>query len=342
MGIRQHISTGTLLRYLLAFIALGWVLTIVEWQRILSLLWDTSPTAVVAVLAVSILGIIPRVWMWVSLLSHFQRVEFSNVLFADLVVKFVNTLFPSRFAGRSIAPLALRHYTGVTWAEATAVTGVHTGLYAICYALVCLGGIVLLAASLSPGVLALMGLSTTAYVIVGGVILLGGTRLYHIEEILTYFANNAASIPVVGERVASLVSGIPGVIADSATGFRTIITDRRAVLGYGFSWILALAIFPSLRVYILFVEFGVTPEMPWLLPLYLITAYGVTVLPLTPGGIGIAEATSTLVFVALGYPATVVIPVVVLDRFLGVYLPALAGWYPTSTAEFNDLVSDSA
>jgi uncharacterized protein (TIRG00374 family) len=84
-------------------------------------------------------------------------------------------------------------------------------------------------------------------------------------------------------------------------------------------------------------SFGVTVQPAILLPLYLVTAYSVTLLPLTPGGIGVTEATATAVFVSLDVPSAVIIPVIFLDRFLGVYLPALVGWYPSLDMDLSAL-----
>jgi len=341
MGVRQRVSAGVLVRYLLGIAALAWVLTAVDWSRTAALLGEMSPAVLGGILAVSVLNVVPRVWMWMALLSHFEGGSFGGVLRADLVVKFVNSLFPSRFSGRSVAPLAFRHFTDTDWSDATAVTGAHTGLYAVWYGLACLVGLAVLLPSLSVGVLAIVGLSTAAYVVVGGLIVLGGWHLDRLEPAIERIGGALGRVPLVGDRLASLASSAAPVIADSAAGFRTVMTDRRAVLGYGVAWVLAVAVLPGTRVYLLFVGFGHSPAAPLFLPLYLITAYAVTILPLTPGGVGVTEATSTLVFLALGYPAAVVAPVVILDRFIGVYLPALAGWYPTVTADLGDYVPEA-
>lgn len=341
MGLRQRVSAGVVVRYGLGLVALAWVLSTVDWTRTVDLLRAMPPALLGGVLAVSVVGIVPRIWMWQALLAHFDGSSFGDVLQADLVVKFVNSLFPSRLSGRSIAPLALRHFAGTSWSDATAVTGAHTGLYAAWYALACLVGLAALVGRLSVGVLVVVVLSTGVYVVVGGLIVLGGWHLDRLQPTIERVGVVLGRLPLVGPRLESLVAGAAPVIADAASGFRTVMADRRAVAGYGLSWLLSMAIVPAVRVYLLFVGFGVQPAEPLLLPVYLITGYAVTILPLTPGGVGVAEATSTLVFVSLGYPATVVATVVVLDRFLGVYLPALAGWYPTLTADLADHVPDA-
>ncbi len=69
-------------------------------------------------------------------------------------------------------------------------------------------------------------------------------------------------------------------------------------LRYAVGWAVDLVLAPGVRVGLLLGSFGVAFEPLVALPLYLLVAYTVTLLPLTPGGIGIAEATATAVFVA--------------------------------------------
>jgi uncharacterized protein (TIRG00374 family) len=341
MGLRQRVPVGTVVRYLLAAAALLWVLAIINWEQTILLLWSMPATTALGILVISLLGFVPRVWMWTALFDHFDGAAFGDALRADLTVKFVNSLFPSRFSGRSIAPLAFRHFTGASWADATAVTGAHTALYAVCYGLISLIGLVVLAPRLPTGVLLIVVLSTGAYVVIATLVILGGWHVDRLEPLFIWLGTKLGGLPVLGDRLASITVRAQSVVGESAISFRTILADRRVVRGYGVSWVLALAVLPGLRMYLLLVGLGTTPPAPWLLPIYLITAYAVTILPLTPGGIGVAEATSTLVFIALGYPEAVVVPAVVLDRFLGIYLPALAGWYPTATADLGEHIPGS-
>jgi hypothetical protein len=83
--------------------------------------------------------------------------------------------------------------------------------------------------------------------------------------------------------------------------------------------------------------FGVAFEPAVLLPLYLVTAYSVTLLPLTPGGVGVTEATATAVFVSLGVPSAAIVPIVFVDRLFGIYLPAVIGWYPAARLDLSAL-----
>ena len=102
----------------------------------------------------------------------------------------------------------------------------------------------------------------------------------------------------------------------------------------------AMIVVPGVRTWLLLNAAGVEFSPPVLLPVALVTAYAVTLLPLTPGGVGVAEASATLVLAALGIPASVAAPTILIDRFLGVYLPAFAGWVPAMRLDISSVLSD--
>jgi uncharacterized protein (TIRG00374 family) len=54
----------------------------------------------------------------------------------------------------------------------------------------------------------------------------------------------------------------------------------------------------------------------------------VSLLPLTPGSIGVTEATAAFVFFSFGVTYEVAVSVIFLDRLFGTYLPAVIGWIP--------------
>jgi hypothetical protein len=59
-----------------------------------------------------------------------------------------------------------------------------------------------------------------------------------------------------------------------------------------------------------------------------------------PGGVGVAEASATLVLVSLGVGEGAAAAVILLDRVLGVYLPALLGWVPAARVDLGALFAD--
>jgi hypothetical protein len=102
-----------------------------------------------------------------------------------------------------------------------------------------------------------------------------------------------------------------------------------------------LVLTPGLRTVLLLGAVDATVTPVWLVPVALVVAYSVTVLPVTPGGVGVSEVSATLVFVALGVPTEAAVVVVLLDRVVGVYFPALLGWFPAARVDLAGLVVDA-
>lgn len=336
---QRFVSAKALLRYTIAAGALAWVVTTLDWRRSLVLMLDIPLPILGGILSVSILAFISRAWLWVSLLNHFGEVSISDVLQADLVVKFVNSFFPSRFSGQSIAPVALRHFTGMEWANVTAVVVANTALYAVFYGVFSLIGLVILFPAFPIELVAFVALSVSLYLAVGVVLFAGGWNLQVVKHFLEWVTPYFDYVPFFGNYMIAIVTSVTSGMDESAEGFRAIVRDTNAVLGFAGSLLLTLGVLNGVRVYLLIVGMGGSPETPWLLPLYVVTAYAVTILPLSPGGIGVTEATSILVFSSIGYPTEVIVPAVFLDRILGAYLPALAGWYPTASIDIGEYLS---
>lgn len=328
----------TALRYVLGLAALAWVLSQVDWRRLVVLVVELPPAVVAAVAAVTVVGVFIRFYTWQLLIDRVNPVGLVEAGRIDLSVFFINQLFPSRLSGRSVAPLVIRQRVGASWSDAVAITGVHTGLYALLYGVVALVGVGLARMRLSPGVLAVVGLSAALYLVAGVLVLVAGVNMRVIERVGGLVEAVGMRLPVAGDRVQSLAAKLPGFAVDSATRFRGLVSRPGTVARYAVGWAGVMLLAPGIRVGLLLDGLGSGFDPVVLLPVYLVMAYSVTLLPLTPGGIGISEATATLVFVGLGLPVEVVAPVVFLDRLLGVYLPALAGALPVSRLDFSELV----
>jgi len=324
------------LQYGVGIVALAVLLTQVDFATVSDRLRATEPTVLAALAVVTVGGVVARFDTWRAVVAPFARIGLSTAGRVDLSVNFVNQLLPSRLSGRLAAPFILRAETGMEYGDATAAAGAHTGIYAVCYGVVSLAGIAAVAGRISTGLLLLLGLSTALYLVAGAVVLLAGMNLTLLDRLIDIVASPVARIPRIGGPVAARIRSVPEMTDASAAAFRRLSTDPRVWLRYGVGFG-ALVVAPGIRVWLLFTSFGATVEPAILLPLYLVTAYSVTLLPLTPGGIGVTEATATAVFVGLGVPSSVVIPAIFLDRFLGVYLPALVGWYPSLDLDLSAL-----
>jgi uncharacterized protein (TIRG00374 family) len=329
-----------IIKYSIGVAALVWIIKQVDWARTVALLADIPPEVIVALVVLSGLGRVAGFSMWYVLINRVRRVRFLVAVSAGLTVLFINHLLPSRLSGRAAAPFVIHNRTGMNYADAVAVSGVHTGLYAVLYGLVSFIGLVFGFSQLPLGLVAVLLLSTALYVVSGGLVLLAGTHLGVLNWIIDRTDAIGQHIPVVGDRFVALTEKLPSFMTSSATTFRTLVTDPVVLLSYVGGWTIAILIARGLRVWLVFTGLGVEFEPVFLLPVYLLTAYSVTLLPLTPGGIGVAEATGTAVLVAFGIPSEVAISAIIVDRFLGTYLPAVVGWYPSLQMDLSGLFSE--
>lgn len=330
----------TAAKYGLAALAFGWLLTQIDVGETVALLGRLDATVLGVVLLVSLVGLFGRFYSWQVVLAPVERVPLRAAGSVALIVNFVNQLLPSRLTGRVAAPFVLRGRLGVDYPDAAAVSGVHTAMYSVCYGLVASVGLAIGYGRLPVGLAVVLALSTALYIAAGGLLLLAGMNLTLLDPLLYWLARLTRRIPRVGSTVAQRIRGLSAFADASTDAFRAIATRPGVWVRYAAGWATTLLLAPGVRVWLLLGSFGVAFEPAVLLPLYLVMAYSVTLLPLTPGGIGITEATATAVFVALGVPGEAIVPVVLLDRAMGIYLPALAGWYPSLQLDLSALSAE--
>jgi uncharacterized protein (TIRG00374 family) len=236
----------------------------------------------------------------------------------------------------------LRHYTEVEWTDAVSLAGVNTGLYAALYGTTALVGLAYFGAltgRLASGWLVVVALSTGVYVVAAVLVLLAGRRMDVAGRLVGRLETALEGVPRVGARLADLAGAVPSFTDESATVFRDLSARPGVVVPYALGWVGNLVVCPGLRVLLVLSALGggFSPEL--LLGVALVMAYSVTVLPLTPGGVGVAEASATAVLVGLGVPAELAAVAVLLDRTLGVYLPAILGWIPAARLDLGALLA---
>jgi uncharacterized protein (TIRG00374 family) len=327
------------LQWLVALGAFWYVARDVDWAATAAELAGIRPAVVLAIAAVTTMEFGTRFSMWYVLLNGRVGSRFSTAARIDLVIKFVNHVIPSKASGHSVAPLVVRHYTNADWSEAVAVSALNTGLLATLYAAVSLAGLGLFAPELGRGWLVVILLSTGVYLVAGTLVILTGRRLDLAGTLVGRLESLFGRVPVVGDRLAGLAGAIPSLSVDSAAAFRDLSTRPVVLVGYALGWAGTLMVAPGVRVWLLLSALGGSFSPAVLLPVVLVMAYSVTVLPLTPGGVGVAEASATAVFVALGVPAEIAAVVVLVDRTLGVYLPAMLGWIPMGRIDLSAVLA---
>lgn len=331
-----------LARYGLGVAALAWLVWRADWTTIGARLAEMAPWAVTVVLGVSVLGTLAQFGTWHVLLNRLRPTRFRVAAGVMLSVRFINHLTPSQAVGKSLSPAVLRQYTGYPWGLVVAVATLHTALFATLYGLVAVTGVVLFAPRFSRGLLLVVAASAVLYLVVGPLVLLVGSRLDGAAILAAGIRNRVPvqSVPYADALLDRVVETLPDVGAETADTIAGLLADPVALAGYGLGWALALLVAPGVRVWLLLDAAGVQFAPLLLLPVVLVTAYAVTLLPVTPGGIGVAEASATLVLAALGVPPGIAAATILVDRFLGTYLPAVLGWYPTMRLDLPGLRSD--
>lgn len=332
-------TTLNIVQWAVALGAFWYVARDVDWQATLAELGTLGPLVIVGVLVVTTLEFGSRFSMWFALLNGRKKTGFVITARIDLVIKFINHVVPSKASGHSVAPLILRYYTGIDWSEAVSIAGLNTGMYAALYGLVALVGLAAFAAQLTGGWLVVIFLSTGIYLAAGGLILLAGRRMDVAGQLASRLGRLLGWIPRIGDRLAGVVGTLPSFTADSAGVFRVLSTRPSVIVPYILGWAGTLMVFPALRVWLVLTALGGEFSPVILLPVVLVMAYSVTVLPLTPGGVGVAEASATAVFVSLGVAPELAPVVILVDRLFGVYLPALLGWLPAANIDIPDVLT---
>lgn len=332
--------TLSVLQWVVALGAFWYVARDVDWTATAANLADVSPLVILAILLVTGLEFASRFTMWYVLVNGVTDASLATTARVDLVIKFVNHLIPSKASGHSVAPLVLRHYTGVDWTEAVSLAGVNTGLYAAIYGVTALSGLAyfgVVTGRLTSGWVVVILLSTGVYVAAGALILLAGRRMDVAGRLVARLERLLGRVPRVGDRLAGIAGALPSFTDESAGVFRDLSTRPGVVVPYALGWAGNLVVAPGLRVLLLLGALGggFSPEI--LLGVALVMAYSVTVLPLTPGGVGVAEASATAVLVGLGVAPELAAVAVLVDRTLGVYLPAVLGWIPAARLDFGEL-----
>jgi uncharacterized protein (TIRG00374 family) len=327
--VLQFVSTAGVLAYLLATADSRQALRLAS-----TLSWQ--PLALLAAITAAEYG--TRFLGLYVLLNRSRQVPVSTVAAIDLAAKFVNLVVPSRLGGEAVRPLLIRHHTDLDWPTATAIPLFVAGMTAMLTGVTTLFGVWSVGTRLSLGLRTVLLLSGLGYCAVGAGVLGAGTRLQASDRLHRFLGATIESVPTVGEWLSRKITTTLATVGRAAVPLRKIATERGAVAAVAASWAGTVMLLPAARVWVLFTALGYSFDSLFVLPVALVTAYSVTLLPLTPGGIGVSEASAVLVLSALGVPTAVAGVAVSLDRLLGVYTPALLGWVPFSTTAIDELV----
>lgn len=220
----------------------------------------------------------------------------------------INTVVPMK-AGRIGAPVLLKKIIpDINKERSIGATFFATIIYTFLYGVFTILGVFLigLPSSILPAAILASGLYIGASLLM---IQLGSNGMSHpwIEKLIQFLPNK---LKFEGKSVEKNLKEIATV---ENTGF------------YSFFWILSFLPVQGLRLYLIFASLGYTFSNPLILLLLPVLAYSVTVIPISLGGVGLAEFSAYSIFVFMGVPSSIAISVAFLDRFITAYLPAMVG-----------------
>lgn len=313
--------TVLLLKTVSSLIVVGVVVYLLDPARLRdSLRGPTSPAWWLLGGVLQGLILLVQAWTWRLLFSIQAPMSWHRGLTGSLMVNFAGLFLPGRFAARITAPFIFRRVgENRSLGFATSAVYVHTAAYLATYGTVAGLGLGLLPGSELPLPPGLLALPVAVYLGGGlGLFLLAIGAIHYTDTRKMPFGALRKYLPDFLHRAARTAR-------DQSSHLSGMLNARGRLAGLGLLLLVMVALLPGLRMHALLRGLGVSIS-PWTLMLLLPAFYSVTILPISLGGIGLAEGSAIGVLTLLGVPAGVVVPAVLLDRVLAVYLPALLGW----------------
>lgn len=280
------------------------LLTQIDILKLKEVFRDVSMIYLVPVIGISFLGYFMRALGWGKILRKGGSRSFKFLL--SLVS--MNTVLPMK-AGRAGAPALLKlFFPEIEKEDAVGGTVITTFLYALLYGAIVLIGIVII--------------QLPKIILLGALVASG---IYMTIGILLYLLGRGG---ISKEPVERIIGLLPEKLKFEGGGakesFSKLLTFEN-VYTYSFTWIMSFVLLQGVRVFLIFEAFGFNFPNPWLLLILPIIAYSITIIPISLGGIGLAELSAYTVYQSFGVPSSIAMSVVLVDRFIWIYLPAIAG-----------------
>lgn len=267
--------------YLIRIVPIGEAFFILGKLRIRDLL---------SILVIVLATIIISAYILKILSSEYSEIPL-NTAFKLLIINMaLNSFIPSKAGSMITMPYLFDKYTNISKPEGAGIQGAYLSLIAAIISLTTLAGLTLIHRILPFTFIIVLFTSACVYL-----------TIPISAIVVTYHGDNKylEYIPV----------DINVEFLFSTTVFYSLLLT-----------ILYIVLLSGIRFAILGFSFGS------ILPLYLylfvpVLIYAVSVLPISFGGLGLAEATGTGVLVGLGIPPSIAAAIVLADRTLSFYLP---------------------
>ncbi len=243
----------------------------------------------------------------------FDKFTYLDLITGGLIVKSINIVTPSKSVGRFMGPFIFHGVSqGTTLKNAAKGVILTTSFYSFSFAFCTLGGTLYLLGTVDFYLILLIVVSGMAYLALGAMLLLWIKKTHEnswLRQLTEYF-----------ESTFKLKDWGPDF------NLQTDLSGRQLLLWFSYYLIIFMGsvfLLRGIRFYFLFWGLGYD-SFPLVHALLLPTvSYSVTALPISLGGIGIAEFSASLVLMSFGVPEEIAVTSVFLERSLMVYLPAL-------------------
>lgn len=294
-NVPRSVKTST--KIIVTAIAAYYLYTVIPFKDVLRV-FNSLPTVfiiILSLLALLSIGLLSLTLKY--LVSTKSAISFLQSLRIHCIGAVANTFLPSRAGMLITTPYLISKWTSLTKTEGVAIQGIKFAAVSLWTGLLAVIGIAVTYSSLSPPLLILLSASCTLYI---GFIF----------------------VAITGSRLSSqLIQVAPPTVKQFAEKHSVAFPRRRIAVAFGI--ILVYFVVFIIRFWLLSNAFG--QAYPLIYYIFLPSmAYVVTVLPVSFGGIGIAEATGVTVLVALGTPESIAAAIILTDRVFGAYLPLAA------------------
>lgn len=300
MSKKNHLKTAA--KIVVSVTILVYLLSWIPTKRVISIIYDLSITALVGMTLLLTLEVLISTASIYILANYYTDIDYIETFKLDSMNFIANTFIPTKLGSMISMPILFDRYTSATKGEGaviqttqlvlmTTITGITAGV-----------GWLLFHGLLPERMSLVLAVSTILYVGFPMAIACG----YALSGIQTVrnFLDERLPIETISQ----------GVRIDSS---RLLISAACVVI--------TKVLIAGGRMWVLAAEFDV--ELGLIAILFVpALMYSVTVLPISLGGIGVAEASGTVVLTALGVPVDIAAAFVIIDRVFVMYLPVV-GFY---------------
>ncbi len=317
--MKNIIIRGTLGGILL-FIALFTI----DFHKILENIKGCEFVLLMAAAAVSFGGLFWLLWLRKHLLNIISEVSFAIILKSNFTANYINNIIPANVGGLLAEPWGFYSFSrgAIPLSKGLALVILSTIMQNVRRIVLSVGALMLFYRLLPKEYIGVIGLALLVYIAYTVIFVL---LVFH-DRIPVFSLKPFALIfdklfkGFIQKRISPEMKSFPDKIRES---FRLFLKNKKTYLLLVLL-IISDVLLEGFRLWLVLFAFGVSFNF-WLILIVPSLIYSVTVLPVSLGGLGVAELSGIIVLQAIGISPEIAFPAVFLDRFLFSYWGLLLG-----------------